>query len=43
MARTLHKHEHVDWLKWGAGVGFAIAGALLLWILLSDWAKLIVR
>ena len=43
MPRTIHKHDHLSWLNFGGGIGFLIAAALLLWMLLNDWARLITQ
>jgi hypothetical protein len=43
MRRTIHEHNHLWWWNLATGVGFVLAAALLLRMLLNDWARLIPR
>ena len=43
MRGTFHGHNHLWWWKLFAGIGFALASALLLRMLLNDWARLILK
>jgi len=42
MPETVEKQKHV-WQAYVGGVGFVFAAAMLLWMLLKDWASLIAR
>ncbi len=40
MSGEIQKHNH-HWAAYAAGACFLSAAALLVWMLLKDWAKLI--
>jgi hypothetical protein len=42
MAGTVHKHKSL-WDAYATGTIFLVAGGLLLWMLLNDWARFIPR
>jgi hypothetical protein len=42
MAGVVHKHKSV-WDAYVTGIAFLIAGGLLLWVLVNDWARFIPR
>jgi len=42
MSGTVQKHRS-EWSAYLAGIGFVGAAAVLLWMLLKDWASLITR
>ncbi len=43
MPGATERHNHLWLAGFGAGVGFVLAGAMLLWMLLKDWTRLIAR
>jgi hypothetical protein len=43
MPGATQKHNHFWLWGYGAGVGFMLAAALLVWKLLNDWARLVAR
>jgi hypothetical protein len=42
MPGTIQTHKD-PWWKFGAGIGFVLAAALLLRTLLNDWARFVLR
>lgn len=42
MAGAVHKHNPA-WEAFVTGMAFLIAGGLLLWMLLNDWARFVPR
>jgi len=43
MSETIQKHKDFWWRKLVAGIGFALAAAFLLRMLLNDWVRLVIR
>jgi len=43
MPSVIKKHNHFQLWAYSGGIAFVLAAALLLWMLLRDWATLVAR